>query len=153
MYPDVPGSCKIQDLTPPISSIHSPRNAAANEGIYSVLQSACCNLTTARTLGPFPKVLSLGVLRLMEEFLHQFRLVVYPIIYKVLTPSQVVLWDFFHQQYFPSTVRPHFFTIFSPSISIRRSCRPGIGLSTTGVFRLTAHGTETARSTIDVLLE
>ena len=25
--------------------------------------------------------------------------VVYPIIYKVLAPSQVVVWDFFHQQY------------------------------------------------------
>ena len=30
---------------------------------------------------------------------NQLRLVVYPIIYKVLAPSQVVVWDFFHQQY------------------------------------------------------
>ena len=29
---------------------------------------------------------------------NQLRLVVYPIIYKVLT-SQVIVWDFFHQQY------------------------------------------------------
>ena len=29
-----------------------------------------------------------------EEILHQLRLVVYPIIYKVLAPSQVVVWDF-----------------------------------------------------------
>ena len=31
---------------------------------------------------------------LMAEILHQLRLVVYPIIYKVLAPSQVVVWDF-----------------------------------------------------------
>ena len=30
---------------------------------------------------------------------NQLRLVVYPIIYTVLAPSQVVVWDFFHQQY------------------------------------------------------
>ena len=29
---------------------------------------------------------------------NQLRLVVYPIIYKVLAPSPVVVWDFFHQQ-------------------------------------------------------
>ena len=35
----------------------------------------------------------------MAEFLHQLRLVVYPIIYKVYT-FQVVVWDFWnHQQY------------------------------------------------------
>ena len=34
----------------------------------------------------------------MAEILHQLRLVVYPIIYRVLAPSQVVVWDFFHQQ-------------------------------------------------------
>ncbi len=33
----------------------------------------------------------------MAEILHQLRLVVYPIIYKVLAPSQVVQ-DFSHQQ-------------------------------------------------------
>ena len=31
---------------------------------------------------------------LMEEILHQLRLVVYPIIYRVLAPSRVVVWDF-----------------------------------------------------------
>ena len=30
----------------------------------------------------------------MEEILDQLRLVLYPIIYKVLAPSQVVVWDF-----------------------------------------------------------
>ena len=30
---------------------------------------------------------------------HQLRLVIYPIIYRVLAPSQVVVWDFFHRQY------------------------------------------------------
>ena len=30
---------------------------------------------------------------------NQLRLVVYPIIYRVSAPSQVVVWDFFHQQY------------------------------------------------------
>ena len=30
---------------------------------------------------------------------HQLRLVVYPIIYRVSAPSQVVVWDFSHQQY------------------------------------------------------
>ena len=30
---------------------------------------------------------------------HQLRLIVYPMIYRVLAPSQVVVWDFFHQQY------------------------------------------------------
>ena len=35
---------------------------------------------------------------LMEEILHQLRLVVVPIIYRVST-SQVVVWDFFHQLY------------------------------------------------------
>ena len=39
-----------------------------------------------------------------EEILHQLRLVVYPIIYKVLAPSQVVFADFFHQQYHPFQV-------------------------------------------------
>ena len=33
---------------------------------------------------------SQGILLLMAEILHQLRLVVYPIIYKVLAPSQVV---------------------------------------------------------------
>ena len=30
---------------------------------------------------------------------HQLRLVVYPIICSFFFPSQVVVWDFFHQQY------------------------------------------------------
>ena len=33
---------------------------------------------------------------------NQLRLVVYPMIYKVLAPSQVVVWDFSHQQYWSS---------------------------------------------------
>ncbi len=37
---------------------------------------------------------------LMAEILHQLRLVVYPIIYRVSAPSQVVQ-DFSHQQYHP----------------------------------------------------
>ena len=32
---------------------------------------------------------------------HQLRLVVYPIIYRVFAPSQVVVWDFFHQHEHP----------------------------------------------------
>ena len=36
---------------------------------------------------------------LMAEILHQLRLVVYPIIYRVSAPSQVVVGDFSHQQY------------------------------------------------------
>ena len=35
----------------------------------------------------------------MAEILHQLRLVVYPIIHRVSAPSQVVVWDFSHQQY------------------------------------------------------
>ena len=35
---------------------------------------------------------------LMAEILHQLRLVFFPIIYRVSAPSQVVLWDFSHQQ-------------------------------------------------------
>ena len=34
-----------------------------------------------------------GLLLLMAEILHQLRLVVYPIIYRVSAPSQVVVWD------------------------------------------------------------
>ena len=34
-----------------------------------------------------------------EIQLNQLRLVVYPIIDKVLAPSRVVVWDFLHQQY------------------------------------------------------
>ena len=34
-----------------------------------------------------------------KSCVHQLRLVDYPIIYLVYT-SQVVVWDFFHQQYF-----------------------------------------------------
>ena len=37
---------------------------------------------------------------LMAEILHQLRLVVFPIIYRVSAPSQVVVWDFSHQQQF-----------------------------------------------------
>ena len=36
----------------------------------------------------------------MEEILLTSWYVKYPIIYKVLAPSQVVVWDFFHQQYY-----------------------------------------------------
>ena len=40
------------------------------------------------------------VILLMEEILHQLRLVVVPIIYQgFLYTSQVVVWDFFHQHY------------------------------------------------------
>ena len=35
----------------------------------------------------------------MAEILHQLRLVVFPMIYRVSAPSQVVVWDFSHQQY------------------------------------------------------
>ena len=42
-----------------------------------------------------PKVILLMV---QKSGFHQLRLVVYPIIYGVFT-SQVVVWDFFHQQY------------------------------------------------------
>ena len=46
-----------------------------------------------------------------SEILHQLRLVVYPIIYKVLYIQTVVVWDFFHQQLSPNdegiTVIPH----------------------------------------------
>ena len=38
---------------------------------------------------------------------NQLRLVVYPIIYRVSAPSQVVVWDFSQQQYHRSP--PHFF--------------------------------------------
>ena len=34
----------------------------------------------------------------MEEILHQLRLVVDPIIYKLLYTQTVVVWSFFHQQ-------------------------------------------------------
>ena len=37
-------------------------------------------------------------LLLMAEILHQLSLVVFPIIYRVSAPSQVVVWDFSHQQ-------------------------------------------------------
>ena len=39
-------------------------------------------------------------IRLMAEILHPLRLVVYPIIYRVSAPSQVVQ-DFSHQEYLP----------------------------------------------------
>ena len=39
------------------------------------------------------------VILLMEEFMHRLRLAVYPIIYDGFYTSQVVVWDFFHQQY------------------------------------------------------
>ena len=42
-----------------------------------------------------------SVLLLMEEILHQLRLVFYPNIYEFIT-SQVVVSDFFHQQYLKS---------------------------------------------------
>ena len=35
----------------------------------------------------------------MAEILHQLRLVVSPIIYRVLAPCQAVVWDVLHQQY------------------------------------------------------
>ena len=38
------------------------------------------------------------MLLLMEEILHQFSLVVYPVIYDGLYTCQVVVSDFFHQQ-------------------------------------------------------
>ena len=34
-----------------------------------------------------------------SEILYQLRLVVYPIIYRVLHIQTVVVWDLFHQQY------------------------------------------------------
>ena len=37
------------------------------------------------------------LLLLMAEILHQLRLVVYPIVYRVSAPSQVVVWDFSRQ--------------------------------------------------------
>ena len=46
-------------------------------------------------------VQALVSIRLMEEILHQLRLVVYPIIYRVLAPSQVVFSPDF---WLPSTV-------------------------------------------------
>ena len=51
------------------------------------------------------------VLRLMEEILHQMRLVVYPFIYKVLAPSHVVSRIFFiclfHQQYLQCSLKSY----------------------------------------------
>ena len=38
----------------------------------------------------------------LKSGVHQLRLVVYPIIYRVSAPSQVVVWDFSHQQYHSS---------------------------------------------------
>ena len=43
----------------------------------------------------------------MAEILHQLRLVVYPIIYRVSAPSQVVVSDFSHQQYEPTILECH----------------------------------------------
>ena len=54
-----------------------------------------------------------------SEILHQLRLVVYPIIYRLLAPSRVVVWNFFHQQYLQSYLRNelprnrHFFSRIS----------------------------------------
>ena len=42
----------------------------------------------------------------MKEILHQLRLVVYPIAYKVLAPSQVVVWDFSTHQ-LPEKMKCH----------------------------------------------
>ena len=55
---------------------------------------------------------------LMEEIrANQLRLVVYPIIYRVLAPSQVVQ-DFFHQQYvYPMKSKSHFKKL-SPNSSV-----------------------------------
>ena len=52
------------------------------------------------------------IILLMVEFLHQLRLVVYPIIYRVLAPSQVVVWDFFHQQYLSQTFDFNFANVY-----------------------------------------
>ena len=38
------------------------------------------------------------MLMVQKSGVHQLRLVVFLIIYKVLAPSQVVVWGFFHQQ-------------------------------------------------------
>ena len=38
---------------------------------------------------------------------NQLRLVVYPIIYRVSAPSQVVVWDFSHQQYHALSLQWH----------------------------------------------
>ena len=46
----------------------------------------------------------LGAILLMEEILHQLRLVVYPTIYMGFIHSQVVLWDIFHPQYHPDVL-------------------------------------------------
>ena len=48
---------------------------------------------------PQVSTLQSHVILLMAEILHQLRLVVFPIIYRVSAPSQVVVWDFSHQQY------------------------------------------------------
>ena len=39
---------------------------------------------------------------------NQLRLAVYPIIYRFCFTSQVVVWDFFHQQYLPGTKKVEF---------------------------------------------
>ena len=38
------------------------------------------------------------LLMVQKSGVHQLRLVVYPIIYEGFYTSQVVVWDFFHQQ-------------------------------------------------------
>ena len=52
-----------------------------------------------KTLGYEKLMNSLVLLMVQKSGVHQLRLVVYPIIYKVLAPAQVVVWDFSHQQY------------------------------------------------------
>ena len=48
----------------------------------------------------------------MHEILHELRLVVYPNIYTVNPTSQVVVWDFFHEQYDIICIKPRLIGIF-----------------------------------------
>ena len=46
------------------------------------------------------------LLMVQKSGVHQLKLVVYPIIYRLWDTSQVVVWDFFHQQYVYSVTFP-----------------------------------------------
>ena len=97
---------KLQEQAP-----QAPSPAAVLVRSYHILfvvRRRCPSVgTTLQGLGltrlPDVKVLELnlegGSDKMVPSILHQLRLVVYPIIYRVWDTSQVVFWDVFHQNW------------------------------------------------------
>ena len=95
----LPGTGGMEWYFPSIAPFESAVTCSSGKSLHSVTEAICSIHPSGvlKRIGPSSPRRD-SYCWWLKSSVHQLRLVVSPIIYSVLAPSQVVVWDFFHQQ-------------------------------------------------------